>query len=87
MLAPAIFLLTAVHSKECIEEMAEYFDDDWMFDFSMSLTMMNEKHVYGSAQDILEYIDSNSHLFQSDNQEKKFSVLVSPKYELLERFY
>ncbi len=75
---PAIFLLTAEDSRWCVEELNQYFGADWTADFQMSLTMENESHVYGTLEDILKYIDSVSQLFQYENQEKKFAILLFP---------
>ena len=82
MATPTVFLLTAIDAKWCIEELYEHFPENWSMDFQMSLTMKNEKHVYGKPTEILAYIDENDHLFQYDNQEKKFAVLVYPDENL-----
>lgn len=79
---PTVFLLTAVDSKWCIEELYENFPEGWMIDFQMSLTMDHEKHVYGNFDQILEYIDYNAEIFQGDDQQKKFAVLLFPDKNL-----
>lgn len=75
---PTVFLLTAVDARWCISELKEYLGDGWVADFQMSLTMENEKHIYGTFSEIIAYIDKNSHLFQKDDQDKKFSVVLYP---------
>lgn len=76
---PVVFLLTAVDSKECIESMIGYFDNDqWQLDFAISLSMKDETHIYGSVSDILKYIDNNDEIFLFDNQDKKFAVVLYP---------
>lgn len=75
---PVVFLLTAEDSRWCVEEIKEFFGDNWTADFQMSLTMENETHVYGTFDQILKYIDSNQELFRYENQEKKFAILVMP---------
>lgn len=82
MSTPTVFLLTAIDARWCIQELSEYFSEDWAMDLQMSLTMKNETHTYGSPEKILEYIDSNIELFKSDNQEKKFAVLLYPDKQL-----
>lgn len=75
---PVIFLLTAEDSRWCVEEIKEFFGNDWTADFQMSLTMENETHVYGTFDQILNYIDNNQELFKYENQEKKFAILLMP---------
>lgn len=82
MASPTVFLLTAVDARWCIEELYENFPENWTLDFQMSLTMDHEKHVYGSFDQILEYIDYNTEIFQSDDQQKKFAVLLFPDESL-----
>jgi len=79
---PTVFLLTAVDARWCIQELSEHFSEGWTMDFQMSLTMENEKHVYGNAVEILRYIDDNIYLFKHDNQQKKFAVLLYPDEDL-----
>ena len=79
---PTVFLLTAVDARWCVSELAEHLGDKWVADFQMSLTMKNEKHVYGTFQEILNYIDERSDLFMWDDQEKKFAILLYPDESL-----
>lgn len=82
MATPTVFLLTAVDARWCIQELCKYFPEGWTMDLQMSLTMKNETHTYGSPEEILDYIDRNIRLFASDNQEKKFAVLLYPDKQL-----
>lgn len=82
LLAPTVFLLTAVDARWCISELSEHFLDGWTLDFQMSLTMGHETHIYGTAADIIDYIDSNAYLFDTDTQLKKFSVVLYPDKNL-----
>ncbi len=79
MRIPTVFLLTAVDSKDCIESMIGYFDNDqWSLDYAISLSMKDETHIYGSVSEILEYINNNNEMFLFDNQDKKFAVVIYP---------
>jgi 16S rRNA (cytidine1402-2'-O)-methyltransferase len=79
---PAVFLLTAVDAKPCIEQIHKFFGDSWTGDLSMNLTMSTEKHIEGSFSDILKYIDDNANYFAIDEEHKKFAIVIFPdRYE------
>ncbi len=78
MAVPTVFLLTADTARWCVEEIKQFFGEKWTADFQMSLTMENEKHVYGNFDEILEYIDANPALFEGADQDRKFAILLYP---------
>jgi 16S rRNA C1402 (ribose-2'-O) methylase RsmI len=75
---PTIFLLTAVDSRDCVEDVMNFFGDGWNVEFLMNLTMETEKTMLGSFRDILAYIDNNSSYFERDEPHKKFAMNVFP---------
>jgi 16S rRNA C1402 (ribose-2'-O) methylase RsmI len=79
---PAVFLLTAVDTKPCVEQIQNFFGDSWTGDLSMNLSMSTEKHIEGNFSDILKYIDDNPAYFAIDEEHKKFAIVIFPdRYE------
>lgn len=76
--APTVFLLTAKDSKNCLESIRDYFGNDWTGDFSINLTMTTERHIRGTFDEIISFIDSNPNIFKFDTEHKKFAILILP---------
>jgi 16S rRNA C1402 (ribose-2'-O) methylase RsmI len=75
---PTVFLLTAVDARSCVQDIKNFFGNDWDGEFLINLTMDTEKIITGTFDDILKYIDENSEYFEKDMPHKKFAMNLLP---------
>lgn len=75
---PTVFLLTAREARECVEDVKNFFGNDWNMELLLNLTMDTEQVIIGHFDDILRYIDSNKEFFETDQPHKKVAMNLLP---------
>jgi len=75
---PTIFILRSIGLKKYILEIKNNLQEDWKIDLGMNLSMETERHIDGSFDKILKFIDENNELWEYEEEYRKIICMVYP---------
>ena len=82
---PTIFILRSIGLKQYITEIKNNLGNDWRIDLAMNLTMDTEKHIDGTFDQALQFIDNNLNLWEYEEEYRKIICMVYP-FENVEKY-
>ena len=68
---PTVIILKSEGLEEVVSELSNQFSDNWEADFQMNLSMDTEKHVYGTFDEIRNFVYTNNSLWDYEEETKK----------------
>ncbi len=79
-----VFLINGPQIKNGIEFLYNYFNNDWLIDFSINLTTKSETHFYGTIKDFYNLVINNMDFFINSEYKNRFAItLILKKYQYL----
>lgn len=75
---PVVFILRAIGLVEFISELSNTFNEDWVADLGINLTMATEHHINGTLTEILENIRNKPEYWEKEESNKKFIISIFP---------
>ena len=76
---PTVFILKSQGLESVIKELSDEFDRFWEADFQMNLSMDTEFHLDGEFDKILEFVYTNSSLWQQEDEIQKIIITLYPR--------
>lgn len=76
---PTVFILRAIGLQGFINTISQEFSESWDADFQMNLSMDTETHVYGTFDEIRNFVYTNNSLWDYEEETKKIIITLYPK--------
>lgn len=74
----AVILLNGPHIHKCLNTIKDKFGTSQYLDFGINLSAESETHIRGNVDRLLKIINANKNLFENNNYENRFSLVIMP---------